>query len=460
VTAPGRVLAEFIATRTVDDIPRPAIELARRGILDAVGCALYGRTIDDMAELDRAIPRNPGEAVVWGTGVRADNIGAALKNATAVHVTELSETAIRAAVHPGNVVVPAAIAAAELAGSTGAELLIAVACGYEALIRLGYAAGVTMLTEQRLHTFSVTGTLGAAAAAGAILGHGDPDVIDATLATAACLAPTALLQAATEGSSVKHLFEGLAASRGVEAAILASHGVTGPADWATEWLHALARPATAETIVTDLGTRWLMTDEILRIKPYPVMGLVQPTTEATRTLMESRPDLAIEQIESIRVDSTRRAFIARDQHPTNLLAARTSIPFTVAALLTHRQQALEDRHLLDFFQPALLEDAATHELAGRITVEEDAVFEDNFEHADQMKYESRVTVRLAGGEEIVSYADVWKRTVSMTFDEVTQKYLACATRLFDRATALEQVATIARLEELDDVRQLTAQLAR
>jgi 2-methylcitrate dehydratase PrpD len=459
VTPAGRTLAEFIASRTIDNIPTAALELARRGILDAIGCAFYGRTLDDMKHLDRAIPRNAGDAVVWGSDVRADPIGAALQNATAVHVTELSETAIRAAVHPGNVVIPAAVAAAELIGSSGADLLVAVACGYEALIRFGYAAGVTMLTEQRLHTFSITGTLGAAAAAAAILGKGDPDVIDAAIAIAACLAPTTLLQAATEGSSIKHLFEGVAASRGHEAAILASRGVTGPTDWATEWLHALARPANAAAIAHGLGAHWLMTDEILRIKQYPVMGLVQPTSEATRSLLETWPDLSINEITSIRVDSTRRAFIARDQHPTNLLAARTSIPFTVAALLTHREEGLADRYLLDFFQPALLADAETHALAELCTVEEDPEFENNFEHADEMKYESRVTVRLTNGSELTSYADVWKSTVSLTFDQVVPKFLACSTRLFDDARAQEQVAMLAGLEQLDDARLLTAKLA-
>jgi len=65
--------------------------------------------------------------------------------------------------HPGAVALPASLAAAEAKGASGAELLTALAAGYEIGLRVGVCAGVSHSTSG----YHVTGTVGAIGAAAA-----------------------------------------------------------------------------------------------------------------------------------------------------------------------------------------------------------------------------------------------------------------------------------------------------
>src|SRR5690606_16284923 len=207
--------------------------------LDALGCGLYGHTLDHIGWTRELAAPQPPEAHLWGGPERVTAAGAALRNGTAVHATEMSETFIRAVVHPGNVVVPAALAVAEQQGSSGAAALAAVALGYEVLIRYGFASGTGALLDQGLHTFSLLGVFGAATAAAKLRFDADAAAIEHTLAVAACLAPTTLLDAARDGAGIKDLYEGYAAQLGVQAADLVARGATGPPDSADLWLTAV-----------------------------------------------------------------------------------------------------------------------------------------------------------------------------------------------------------------------------
>ncbi|MFC0530531.1 MmgE/PrpD family protein [Phytohabitans kaempferiae] len=450
-------LAQLVAGTTPGSLPPACTELARRGILDALGCGLYGAALPHVAWIRDGLDASSGGATLWGhrRGVAADQ--AALANGTAVHATEMSETFIRAVVHPGNVVVPAAVAVAEALGSTGAQLLTAVAVGYEVLARCGLAAGTGALMEQRLHTFSLLGPFGAAAAVAKLRFDDDADRVHDTLGIAATLAPTALLDAAREGATVKDVFEGHAAALGVVAGRYASLGVTGMRRWTDEWFPAVIRTPDLDRLTDGIGDRWEMARGGLRIKLRPVMGLVQPTVAAVLDLLDRQP-VAVSDIAAVRVDSTRRAMIATETAPATVTGAKASIPFTVAALLHRTRAARTDPYLLDFYTEELLRDPDVLALAARCTVHLDEDFERHFETDAQMRYESRVTITRHDGARVTGYADIWPATSRLTFDEVTGKFTACATRggVADPARIVEAVR---RLEDLDDVRRLGELLA-
>src|SRR5204863_2405239 len=72
--------------------------------------------------------------------------------------------------HPGCAVVPAALAVAERAHTSGERLLRAVVLGYDVAARINYALGPDALAAASRSTHSIAGTFGAGAAAGALLG--------------------------------------------------------------------------------------------------------------------------------------------------------------------------------------------------------------------------------------------------------------------------------------------------
>lgn len=452
----GTTVARFVAAARLPELPATCVRLARRGILDAVGCGLYGATLQHagwVREQVATLPAGPGAVSLWGHRGRARAEDAALVNGAAVHATEMSETFIRAVVHPGNVIVPAAVAVAEELGRSGEELLTAVVTAYEVLVRCGLTAGVGALMEQRLHTFSLLGVFGSAVAAAKLRFGDDAAAIGHALGIVASLAPTALFDAAREGASIKDLFEGQAASVGVTAARYAAAGVTGVERWAEEWFTGVVRHPDLPRLTDGLGHRWEMASGGLRIKLRPVMGLVQPTIAAVLNLLD-RHDVEPGDIREIRVDSTKRAVIAGETAPASVTGAKASIPFAVAALLIHRDAVRRDPFLLDFYTPELLADTDVLEIASRCQVVVDDEFEHNFESAEVMKYESRVTIRLRGGATVRGYADIWPATSRLSFEEVTAKFRACAGRGWAASRTDEIIDMVRELESLPDVRSL------
>lgn len=454
-------LTRFSAETTFEDLPQGTVNRARNSILDVFACGLLGSGIATTLPFSRYIMAQSGsaEAQVWGSdGGNTSAFYAAMLNALMVHATEMSETYIRAVVHPGNVIIPALVAVAEREHSTGKAMLLATAIGYEALIRFGFSVGRPFMMEQGFHSFSVMGTFGSTVATAKLMGF-DAAAIDNALGIAACQTATPLIVAAPEGATVKELFEGYASALGVMSSDLSRSGVIGVKAWAENWYKAVPRQHDMSRLAEGLGELWYTERPGLRIKMRPVMGMVQPTVGALVELLASRR-IAPADIASIRVETTERAFIAENQAPDTTTAAKASIPFMTAAALVHQDRLAADPYLIRFVTPELMRDEAVRALAAKVTVGIDATMEHNFEHADVMKYESRVRITLNSGEEVVAYKDVWPETSAMTYDQVADKFRACVAAAIPTEIAEAIVETVRHLETLDDMRTLTALLTR
>src|SRR5690606_35509429 len=96
-----------------------------------------------------------GEAcTVIGRSYRTSPLMAALVNGTTGHAVEMDDDHRTSVLHPGVAVVPAALAAAEYAGASGAAVIEGVVAGYEAMTRIGDA----FLGTQYYEGFHPTGT--------------------------------------------------------------------------------------------------------------------------------------------------------------------------------------------------------------------------------------------------------------------------------------------------------------
>ncbi len=87
-----------------------------------------------------------------------------------MHSFELDDYHSGAKLHPGAVVIPAALAVAERQGASGRDVLRAIVAGYELTIRTSLAAGTLSMRRRGWHITGLCGTFGAAAAAGQLLG--------------------------------------------------------------------------------------------------------------------------------------------------------------------------------------------------------------------------------------------------------------------------------------------------
>jgi 2-methylcitrate dehydratase PrpD len=272
-------LAEFASGLTWSDISEDAQHAARRTLANAVGVAVGASTheavqitLDALAELGIS----NGESSILGRSETLPVAWAPLVNGIAMHVEDYDDTHLRTVLHPAAPIVPAALAVGEQVGAGGQELLCAVVAGIEVASHLGIAMGDGHF-DTGWHVTGTMGHVGAAAAAGRLLGLPQKSMRHA-LSLAATQAAGHLGQL---GSHTKSLHAGKAAADGVEAALLAQNGFTGPPQpiEGRRGLAALMAPAPdLDQAVERLGSAWEVTANTF--KPYSCGIVSHPVIDA------------------------------------------------------------------------------------------------------------------------------------------------------------------------------------
>ncbi len=164
---------------------------------------------------------------------------AAFMNSLYGHGAELDDGNKNAAGHAGVHLIPAVFAVADKLGSSNEDVLLALASGYEAYIRISSAAQPG-LVKRGFHSTGMTGTI-ACAAACARLYHLDAQGIEDAIALATTMTG-GLLSYGDSRPAIKPLNPGKAAENGVFAAMLADAGVQGPTEsleGQNGWFHAV-----------------------------------------------------------------------------------------------------------------------------------------------------------------------------------------------------------------------------
>ena len=108
-------LIEFVAALPAHAIPKVAFDNARRCLLDAIGCGLFGagQPWSQIMSAQMFAEKSQGASTVFGYAAPLAAPAAALCNGTAIHGFELDDLLSAAVIHPGTVTVPALLAAAE-----------------------------------------------------------------------------------------------------------------------------------------------------------------------------------------------------------------------------------------------------------------------------------------------------------------------------------------------------------
>src|SRR5689334_20449091 len=166
----SRELVEFVHALKPEALPPDIVLRAKGVLLDSLGCTLFG-SLQPWSKImaDEVLSESPkGRSTIVGRKEPVAAPAAALCNGTATHGFELDDLLDEAIVHPGAIIVPAALAAAESVDASGSKLLTGIIAGYEVLNRVGLAAG-TEPAHRGFHKTTIIGPVGAAIAAGVIL---------------------------------------------------------------------------------------------------------------------------------------------------------------------------------------------------------------------------------------------------------------------------------------------------
>ena len=324
------------------------------------------------------------ESHVIGQATRVPAAQAAFANGVLAHSLDYDDTHLPSVLHPSAAVVPAALAVAEATGCSGEVLAAGVAAGLEICVRLGMAgfdpvSRNSVFFEYGQHATSICGAIGAAAAAGLILGL-DEDAIAHAMGIAVSFAG-GVIEGNRTGGTVKRTHCGWAAHGGVTAAHLAARGFTGPPtalEGRFGFFEAFLKGRyDGSWLVDGLGVEW----EVPKIffKPYPANHFTHAGIDAAIRMREA--GLAASDIESAELgiaSHTVRSIgepLAVKQRPQTGYQGQFSGPYTVAAAFLGGSGL--GLGLADF-DDRLVADPERRELMSRVTVVADPVCEEIF----------------------------------------------------------------------------------
>jgi 2-methylcitrate dehydratase PrpD len=372
---------------------------------------------------------------------------------------DADDTHVGAMLHPGVAVWAAALATAEHAQVSGAqvssapasggELIAAVAAGYETVIRIG-------LSVQPGHFkrgFQSTGTcnaFGTAAVAGRLLFRGKD--MARRIRDAIGLAgsyPSGVAQFYYSGSSGKRIQAAHAAQCGVAAALLTQQGFGGPADileGAGGFARAYADEWDPSVIEDGLGERFHLLDVLT--KSHACAARVAAGVDGMLALRQAHAFAAAD-IKSIAlgIPCIIQGRLT-NPHPVDLQAAQMSLPFSVALAAAVSFAANDVRNLTVADYEMGLGDPSVFELEERTTT----VLDDEVEAASNaLSTAARVSVELNDGRRLSLLVPAPKGSPSRPFtaqEHETRFAQELASRISDKAIA-EIIAVANDLDRLD-----------
>src|ERR1700756_752558 len=221
----SREFAAFVANLKYDDLPPEVVDRAKGVTLQALSSALLAHQMPGgrqaLALMQEEETGGGGAATVSCNGAKLTKGGAAFVNAEMIFAGGKWDT-FRMLTHPGIAILPAALVAAETAGSSGKEFLTAVAAAYEVMERMA-AEFIPTMMSRGFHAGPVFGIFGAAVAAAKLGGLGE-NQIHSAIAQCVNLAAGNLEGARSGGRSLR---EGGGVRNALLAVALAKHGTRG-----------------------------------------------------------------------------------------------------------------------------------------------------------------------------------------------------------------------------------------
>src|SRR5215472_4643494 len=276
----SREFAAFVAGLRYEDLPPDVVDRAKGVTLQALSSALVAHDMparrQALALMQDEEAGAGGAASVLGERVKLTKAGAAFVNAETIFAGGKWDT-FRMLTHPGTAILPAALVAAEIAGSSGRQFLVAVAAAYEVMERMA-AEFIPTVMSRGFHAGPVFGIFGAAVAA-AKLGGLNTEQVHGAIAQCVNLASGNLEGIRSGGRSLR---EGGAVRNALLAVALARHGTPGgetTLEGEAGFYHAYAGSHRGELrysftgdnradlakITADLGKEWIFLETLYRV---------------------------------------------------------------------------------------------------------------------------------------------------------------------------------------------------
>ena len=371
-------LSAFSADIRLANLPPEVVNRARFLVLDLVGNIVRARhdaeSTASFLAAARAMGMAAGNSGVFGDTARYTPAGAAFLNGALAHSLDFDDTHAAGSLHPGAPVIPAALAAGEMCGASGADVLAGIIAGYEVTCRVALALPAGEHYDRGFHPTATCGAFGAAAAAARVFGL-DADGVAGAMGTVLSQCAGSL-QFLVNGAWTKRFQVGWAALNGLMAATLVREGFKGAAE-ALEgrhgFLHAYAPNPTPERAVQDLGTVFELMNTA--VKPYPSCRYGHAGIDAALALRAAN-DIKPQEITAVRLGLPRSGMMLignppdKKADPHNVVDGQFSGPFVISSALATGAMGWDSY--------GLLQDPTVRGLLPKVTCEFDPEIEAEF----------------------------------------------------------------------------------
>ncbi len=266
-------LAALMHSVRFEDLPPAVVAAVTDRVLDTLGCA-FGAHDSDVGRAVRAMAADCGgapQATVIGSGERTSAPLATLVNGSLLRYLDSNDYYFaRDPAHPsGNIAT--ALAVGERERCSGRDLIAALTGAYEIHLRLCDFAGEPNLWKRGWH-HATNAQFSNAALAARLLGSDVARTAHAMAIAGSHQNTLAQLQSGAI-SMIKGTAEAWVAKAGVEAAMLAHHGMTGPLELmegAAGWAACVAGKVDFEALRAPLDGRYRLMET--SIKAYPAVA--------------------------------------------------------------------------------------------------------------------------------------------------------------------------------------------
>lgn len=438
-------LSTYMSEASGRTLPEEVIEKAKQHILDTFAAMISGSDLPPgHAALQFARTYGGKEiSTVVGSNLVCGPIEAALTNGTLAHSDETDDSHGPSHSHPGCAVIPAALAAGESLGISGAHFLRAVTLGYDVGPRFTIVLGGERFeTESHWSTHSIATIFGAAAAAGCAANMNPQQMRWLLGYTAQQCSGLTAWRRDTEHIQKAFVFGGMTARSGVTSALLVQSGWTGVEDifsGADNFFQAYDPEADPAGLIDKLGERY----EITRtdIKKWTVGSPIQAVLDALVILQKRQAfDAAqVQQVtvhlaplEAVTVNNREMADICV-QHMVAVMLLDKTVTFRSA----HDQPRMKD--------PAILKQRSKVQLAPDESL---------------VKFlptrAAKVDITLIDGTRLSEEVDAVRGTSKnpMTSEEVVAKARDLITPALGSAKCSALIEQVLHLESIKDVREL------
>lgn len=440
--SPTQTLSAFLSAIRYEDLPQAVVARTEELFLDWFASALAGKGARPVAVIDGfAAAMGPRDGVAENllTRQRTSPLFAALVNGAASHFVEQDDLHNSSVLHPGTVVFPAVLAAAQDTGATGKELIAASVAGYECGVRVGEFLG-----RSHYKVFHTTGTAGklAAAAGVAHILKLDADKMQHALGSAGTMA-AGLWEFLRDAADSKQLHTAKAAADGLMAAYIARDGFTGAREifeGKQGMAAGMSSDADARRLTDGLGTRWATAETSFKF--HASCRHTHPAADALLALMQQHR-LKADDIVKVTAHVHQGALdvLGPVTDPQSVHQSKFSMGFVLALIATLGRAALAD------FTEQSVGNKELRNFHDRVSM----VLDQDIDAAYPRRWIGRVTVQTRDGRTLECRVETPKGDPGNTLSraELEDKALRLAGHS-GAATAAEMKPVIARIWRLHD----------